>query len=44
VQVNFNFDSGGFIVSQPVVTQSPTMLTINNNGVYEYRYVAADGN
>jgi hypothetical protein len=42
VQVDFSLDSGGGMGFRPVVTDSPRMLILNNNGVYEYRYVAAD--
>ena len=43
IQTNFTSDLGGTVISRPVITTNPTMLIINNNGVYEYRYVAADG-
>lgn len=43
IQVNFGSDLGGTIITRPVITSNPTMLIINNEGVYEYRYLAADG-
>jgi hypothetical protein len=43
VQVNFSSDAGGTVSSAVVITQHPTVLIINNNGVYEYRYVLPDG-
>jgi hypothetical protein len=43
IQVNFTSDLGGTVISRPVITTSPTELIINNNGVYEYRYITADG-
>jgi hypothetical protein len=42
IQTNFESDLGGTVISRPVITENPTMLIINNEGVYEYRYVAAD--
>jgi hypothetical protein len=41
IQVNFDV-GGGFVVSHPAVSRAPAFLIINNNGVYTYRYVAAE--
>jgi hypothetical protein len=43
VQATFTSDTNGsFVTTAPVVTTNPTMLIMNNEGVVEYRYVAAD--
>jgi hypothetical protein len=42
IQTNFTSDLGGTVISRPVITENPAMLIINDEGVYEYRYVAAD--
>jgi hypothetical protein len=42
VQVNFSTNRGVTITSHPVITADPAYLIINNNGVREYRYLAAD--
>jgi hypothetical protein len=39
IQVNFVLDEGGTVISTPLHTSDPETLTINNNGVFEYRYV-----
>jgi hypothetical protein len=41
IQVNFDVGSG-YVISHPAVSQAPAFLIINNNGVYTYRYVAAE--
>src|SRR5215471_4816252 len=43
IQTNFDSDLGPSVISFPVITAHPTMLIINNEGVYEYRYVADAG-
>jgi len=40
IQVDLSSDLGGTVITRPVITQDPATLIINNNGVYEYRYVA----
>jgi hypothetical protein len=40
VQTSFTSDLGGTVVTRPVLTTNPVMLIINNEGVYEYRYLA----
>jgi len=43
VQVNFVGDIGGTIISIPVVSDTPRMLLIDNNGVVTYRYAKVPG-
>jgi hypothetical protein len=41
--IQVNIDVGfGTIISQLIVTRSPTFLLLNNNGAYEYRYRALE--
>ena len=39
VQVNFISDLQSTVISSPVITMSPEILIINNNGVAQYWYV-----
>lgn len=41
LQTNFERDLGGTVIVHPVISDAPRMLILNNNGVHEYRYIAA---